>query len=1125
MKKLYFLLTAFMFALVSLNAQLVVKWGDPDNYTIETELVDGNYFGENNGVYLWENGSQHKFIKIHGIDKNYLSGQDFNQFYFYVRVTDTQTYSDGQGGTVIGPRVNEDGYPVGIPGFDYYTVCESGEYQGVFYYYNYSEFMVGYTKPNGYYGSTRCNLSSYFNQTDGFSMGSITTGRLVVLQAENGTMAAQWIMGSGNVGAIIGEGGVVSKIDIPLTSDLVYNDNTGADAEWRYLQLSGTGNGSDNNNYNAAFYIKTGFKTGTFTSNDLDLTQTFLKQNGTSVEWTDVTVTITQNSTRVYSLIAAFIGTDGKTYNVTATYENCPPVETTTDPFAFANTELVNSVNVASGSKSTIYYLDWHRDGISGKRPCTRLVFCFYKSDMRYVNNRVYPPDGTYTFSSATNVPVWSVAAYRWVFSNTGYYSMYYDENSTKYYLNSGSVTVETKSDGVYVTINARGGTSTTSTNRSFNITIVPKFSGSTSDHKLDTYVNGRGAVTKSPDECLYAAGDKIILTPMPENSEWKFTGWTGECSDQITDNGNGTYTYTVPAKDCSVIANFEENAGYTLTWDFNGGITTSQDNEYTKGNVPEGEFIVAPADPTLEGYQFDGWFNSVTNNVEMAEGGMMPTQMPNNDLTYTAQWSKMQYVLAWDVNEGDALTGDYTQGEVEWGTAIIAPDDPTKEGYQFVGWVSSITNEMETPLEMPSADLTYTAQWAANTYTVHFDSNHGEAADEMGDQTFTYDVEQALTANGFEWTGHTFQGWATEANGNVVYADQQTVSNLTTENNATVNLYAVWSLDYVTVTFANPDGSELQSYQLSIGDVPAYEGTPVQENEGDEYNYFMYTFAGWIDGDNNSYGASDALPAVTGDITYTAQYNKNLFIVLQEDRDADYYTAFSDKYNGERATTVTLNRQFSQGKWATLCLPFNVNTALISALGMSNRVYEFKYTKGSETEGLTLYFSQAKKIEAGKGYIVNANSTMAKKTSFVFPAVVINTEADINSGFDISNLEGYNSQGTVYLVGTLRTGLLLGSQTGSRYMGLKDNKIYYPNTAQGTSVRAYRGIFRNTEDAPVSRVRIVVEGEDGEMVDELEVVNGEIEDTDTTRKVILNGILYIERNGELFDAQGKRLE
>jgi uncharacterized repeat protein (TIGR02543 family) len=331
--------------------------------------------------------------------------------------------------------------------------------------------------------------------------------------------------------------------------------------------------------------------------------------------------------------------------------------------------------------------------------------------------------------------------------------------------------------------------------------------------------------------------------------------------------------------------------------------------------------------------------------------------------------------------------------------------------------------------------------------------------------------------------------------------------------------------LDYVTVTFANPDGSELQSYQLNIGDVPAYEGTPVQENEGDEYNYFMYTFAGWIDGDNNSYGASDALPAVTGDITYTAQYNKNLFIVLQEDKDADYYTAFSDKYNGERATTVTLNRQFSQGKWATLCLPFNVNTALISALGMSNRVYEFKYTKGSETEGLTLYFSQAKKIEAGKGYIVNANATMAKKTSFVFPAVVINTEADINSGFDISNLEGYNSQGTVYLVGTLRTGLLLGSQTGSRYMGLKDNKIYYPNTAQGTSVRAYRGIFRNTEDAPVSRVRIVVEGEDGEMVDELEVVNGEIEDTATPKKVILNGILYIERNGELFDAQGKRLE
>ena len=127
-----------------------------------------------------------------------------------------------------------------------------------------------------------------------------------------------------------------------------------------------------------------------------------------------------------------------------------------------------------------------------------------------------------------------------------------------------------------------------------------------------------------------------------------------------------------------------------------------------------------------------------------------------------------------------------------------------------------------------------------------------------------------------------------------------------------------------------------------------------------------------------------------------------------KEDKDADFYTDFSNKYNGKRATTVTYNRQFEQSKWSTLCLPFNVNNALISALKMSSRVYEFKYTKGDEQTGLTLYFAQAKKIEAGKGYIVNANAVLAQIKQFVFPGVVIDTEADINSGFDLTNVTGY---------------------------------------------------------------------------------------------------------------------
>ncbi|MCR4665265.1 MAG: InlB B-repeat-containing protein [Paludibacteraceae bacterium] len=297
------------------------------------------------------------------------------------------------------------------------------------------------------------------------------------------------------------------------------------------------------------------------------------------------------------------------------------------------------------------------------------------------------------------------------------------------------------------------------------------------------------------------------------------------------------------------------------------------------------------------------------------------------------------------------------------------------------------------------------------------------------------------------------------------------------------------------------------------------------------------YNFLGWyLTADCTSSAVTTlGATAYTGDITLYASWeetvvepedpedpeNDELHIILYEDKTPDYYTDFSNKYNGKRATTVTYNRQFEKAKWSTLCLPFNVNAALLSVSKMTSRVYEFRYTEGNEESGLTLYFAQAKMLTAGKGYIVNANAKLAEKTQFVFPNVVIDTEADINSGFDIINLEGYNSQGDVYLVGVLRTGVLKGSETGNRYMGLKNNKIYYPNQDEGTNMRAYRGMFRSLVDMNVSKVRIVVEGEDGEQVSELEVVNGELKEVEPVRKYIENGVLYIERNGRRYTAQG----
>lgn len=95
------------------------------------------------------------------------------------------------------------------------------------------------------------------------------------------------------------------------------------------------------------------------------------------------------------------------------------------------------------------------------------------------------------------------------------------------------------------------------------------------------------------------------------------------------------------------------------------------------------------------------------------------------------------------------------------------------------------------------NGDVTFTAEYTNNTYTVKFNGN-GNTGGSMADMNFTYDEPQNLTANAFTLTGYAFAGWATSTDGDVVYTDQQSVSNLTDTDGGTVTLYAKWVLPYI---------------------------------------------------------------------------------------------------------------------------------------------------------------------------------------------------------------------------------------------------------------------------------------------------------------------------------------
>ena len=118
-------------------------------------------------------------------------------------------------------------------------------------------------------------------------------------------------------------------------------------------------------------------------------------------------------------------------------------------------------------------------------------------------------------------------------------------------------------------------------------------------------------------------------------------------------------------------------------------------------------------------------------------------------------------------------------------GTSVTFVNPGAVTGYTFAGWTpSQITSTMTGPQAIY-------ANWTANTYTISYNANGGSGT--MAGTVATYDQNATLSANTFAYNGYEFKGWATTADGAVVYNDGATVLNLSALQNGVVTLYAVW--------------------------------------------------------------------------------------------------------------------------------------------------------------------------------------------------------------------------------------------------------------------------------------------------------------------------------------------
>lgn len=225
------------------------------------------------------------------------------------------------------------------------------------------------------------------------------------------------------------------------------------------------------------------------------------------------------------------------------------------------------------------------------------------------------------------------------------------------------------------------------------NVTLVAQWKKTHFSMTLDTN-DGLGESSE-----MVKAGTTVSL-PVLTRPYYRFVGWT--YNGNLIDN-----SFVMPEKDVLLIARWERTH-YFVSFDYGG----SSHTEY----VPIGDSVTFPS-ASKEGYSFEGW----TNNGKTYKDTFTPT----GDMSFSASWKAKQYVVTLDANGGTVSSPSQT---VTFDSLYQLPI-PTKQGYIFVGWYTSLDKYGERKTDengqslakwKDARDITLHAMWSMD-YTVPF--------------------------------------------------------------------------------------------------------------------------------------------------------------------------------------------------------------------------------------------------------------------------------------------------------------------------------------------------------------------------------------------------------------------
>ena len=390
---------------------------------------------------------------------------------------------------------------------------------------------------------------------------------------------------------------------------------------------------------------------------------------------------------------------------------------------------------------------------------------------------------------------------------------------------------------GWFNTTNATGGTQLTPTTKiTGNVTYYARW---TTNNYTITW-NSNGGNNPSFATTTKPYNSTIGTLPTISRTGYTFRGWFDTTASS---GGNQAQTSTRITGNKTYYARWTINS-YTVIWNANGGTAvsnTTHNYNTTVGTLPR---------TTRSGYTFNGWFTAASGGSQVTTS----TRITGN-VTFVAQWTGVPRTVTFNPNGGG--TPSTSTKTIANGSQLGTLPTISRTGHTFRGWwtTSAATGGTQaTTTTVITGNTVYYARWAANNYTITWNSQGGTAVDKW---TRAYGTALGTLPTTTR-SHHRFNGWFTSSSGG---------TKITTSTKVTGNLtyYAQWTINAYTATF-NANGGNTPSpttitrnYGVALGTLPTVTRT-------------NYDFTGWFTSASGGTKISTST-TLSGNVTYYAQW------------------------------------------------------------------------------------------------------------------------------------------------------------------------------------------------------------------------------------------------------------